>query len=147
MFRKLSEIDRIFGTMDLFKNQMNRFLDELDSGRAHFNQGSGRPRTNFFDAGNILYVYREMSGVPEEDLSIRLHNNLLTIAGQRRLTLPEGYTVLRQERNDTAFSRSFTLPVEIDPEQTTAHLKNGILTVKLVKAQVAEPKKIVVRAA
>jgi HSP20 family protein len=59
----------------------------------------------------------------------------------------EGSAILRQERNVTSFSRSFSLPVEIDPKKTTADLKNGILAVKLVTEQAGKPKKIIVQAA
>lgn len=147
MFRKLNDIDKIFGTMDFFKNQMNRLLEDFESGRGNFTQGGGWPRTNFFDDGESLLVYCEISVIHENEIAIKLHNNLLTISGERKPSLPEGYAVLRQERQYSPFSRSFTLPVEVEPEKTSATLKNGILTVKLVKAQATAPKKIAVKAA
>ncbi|RJX26904.1 MAG: Hsp20/alpha crystallin family protein [Desulfurivibrio sp.] len=147
MIRRLNDIDRIFGTMDFFKNQMNRFFDDFESGRGSVSQGGIWPLTNFYDDGDHIFVYSELPGVNEDEINIKLHNNLLTIKGERREIIPEGYAILRQERNVAPFSRSFSLPVEIDPEKTSASLKNGILTVKLVKAQAAKPKKIVVQAA
>lgn len=147
MIRRLNDIDRIFGTMDFFKNQMNRFLEDFESGRGNLSQGGVWPPTNFYDDGDHILVYSELPGVSEDEINIKLHNNLLTIKGERRENTPEGYAILRQERNVAPFSRSFTLPVEIDPERTSASLKNGILTVKLVKIQAAKPKKIVVQAA
>lgn len=147
MIRRLNDIDRIFGTMDFFKNQMNRLFDDFESGRGAIAQGGVWPPTNFYDDGDHILVYSELPGVNEDDINIKLHNNLLTIKGERKENAPEGYAILRQERNVAPFSRSFTLPVEIDPEKTSASLKNGILTVKLVKAQAAKPKKIIVQAA
>jgi HSP20 family protein len=147
MIRRLNDIDRIFGTMDFFKNQMNRFLEDFESGRGNLSQGGVWPPTNFYDDGDHILVYSELPGVNEEEINIKLHNNMLTIKGERRENKPEGYAILRQERNVAPFSRSFTLQVEIDPEKTSASLKNGILTVKLVKVQAAKPKKIVVQAA
>ncbi|MFH1217410.1 MAG: Hsp20/alpha crystallin family protein [Pseudomonadota bacterium] len=147
MFRKLNDIDKIFGTMDFFKNQMNRFFEDFENNKGNFTQSGGWPRTNFFDDGDIINVYSEISGINENDINIKLHNNLLTLSGERKPSLPEGYAVLRQERLYTPFSRSFTLSAEIDPEKTSATLKNGILTVKLVKAQPINPKKISVTAA
>lgn len=147
MIRRINDIDRIFGTMDFFKNQMNRFLEDFESGRGNLSQGGVWPPTNFYDDGDHLLVYSVIPGVDEEEINIKLHNNLLTIKGERKENPPEGYAILRQERNIASFSRSFTLPVEIDPEKTSASLKNGILTVKLVKVQATKPKKIVVQAA
>ncbi|MBI4792590.1 MAG: Hsp20/alpha crystallin family protein [Deltaproteobacteria bacterium] len=147
MFRRLNDIDRIFGTMDFFKNQMNRFFEDYESGRGNLTQGGVWPPTNFYDDGEAIFVYCVLPGMNENEVNIKLQNNLLTIKGERKATMPEGYAILRQERNVTPFSRSFTLPVEIDTEKTTATLKNGILTVKLVKAQAVKPKKIMVQAA
>ena len=132
--------------MDFFKNQMNRLFDDFETNRARFVSSGAWPLTNFFDDGENILVYCELPGVNEEDISIKLHNNLLTIKGARKTTMPEAYAILRQERQGNSFSRSFSLPVEIDTDKTTASLKNGILTVKLVKAQAAKPRKITVQA-
>jgi HSP20 family protein len=147
MFRRLNDIERIFGTMDYFKNQMNRFFEDVESGRASLTQGGVWPPTNFFDDGDAILVYCELPGMDESEINIKLQNNLLTIKGERKANMPEGYAILRQERNVAPFSRSFTLPVEIDASKTDATLKNGILTIRLVKAQATKPKKIVVQAA
>ena len=146
MFRKINDIDRIFGNMDFFKNQMNRLIDEFESGRGSFSHKQSWPRTNFYDDGDNILVYCEMPGVHEDEINIKLHNNLLTIKGTRKEDMPEGYSILRQERASEQFSRSFTLPVEIDTDKTQASLKNGILSIKLVKMQTTKPKKIVVQA-
>ncbi|MBI5558081.1 MAG: Hsp20/alpha crystallin family protein [Deltaproteobacteria bacterium] len=147
MFRNLNDIDRIFGNMGLLRNQMNRLFEDFESGRGGYPTAGSWPKTNFFDDGDNILVYCEIPGVNEDEINIKLHNNLLTIKGERKSDTPEGYAILRQERKVNSFSRSFTLPVEIDTEKTSATLKNGILTVKIVKAQAAKPKKIVVQAA
>lgn len=146
MFTKWNEMDRIFGTMDQFRNQMNRFFEDLEEGQQYFSRRGGWPRTNFYDDGDNIIVRAKVPGVSEDDLNIQIHNNLLSISGNRTTSPQAEYAVLRQERLTDTFSRSFTLPVEIDPDKTTALLKNGILTLKLAKAQAAKPKKITVTA-
>ena len=146
MFTKWNEMDRIVGTMDKFRNQMNRFFEDLEEGPQYFGRKGGWPRTNFYDDGDNIIVRAKVPGVSENDLNIQIHNNLLSVTGKRITSPQEGYTVLRQERLTDSFSRSFTLPVEIDPDKTSALLKNGILTLKLAKAQTAKPKKITVTA-
>jgi HSP20 family protein len=146
MFTKLNDMDRIVGTMDNFRNQMNRFFADLEGGQQRLGRKPIWPKTNFYDDGDNIIVRFQVPGVYEEDINLQIHNNLLSITGTRKPLLLEGYTVLREERLIDNFSRSFTLPVEIDAEKTNAVLKNGILTLKLAKAQVARPKKIIVKA-
>lgn len=146
MFTKWNDMDRIFGTMDNFRNQMNRFFEDLEEGQQYLGRKAIWPKTNFYDDGDNIIVRFQVPGVYEEDINLQIHNNLLSITGMRKPILLEGYTVLREERLIDNFSRSFTLPVEIDAEKTNAVLKNGILTLKLTKAQAARPKKIIVKA-
>lgn len=146
MFTKWNDMDHIFGTMDNFRNQMNRFFEDLEGGQPYLGRKAVWPKTNFYDDGDNIIVRFQLPGVFEEDINLQIHNNLLSITGMRKPPLLEGYTVLREERLIDNFSRSFTLPVEIDAEKTNAVLKNGILTLKLVKAQAARPKKIIVKA-
>lgn len=147
MFRRLNDVNKIFGTVDFFNNHMNRLLDDFEDRQRGFPQGATWPPTNFYDNNEQIFVYCAVPGIKEDEISINLHNNLLTIKGKRTEKAPDGYTILRQERHVLPFSRTFSLPVEIDPEKTTAELRNGVLTVKLMKAQAAKPIKILVKAA
>jgi HSP20 family protein len=133
--------------MGFFKNQMNRLFDDFENERRNITPAGSWPLTNFYDDGEQLIVYCLLPGVSEKELNIKLHNNLLTIKGERHLEMAESYTILRKERNVQSFSRSFSLPVEINAEQTSATLKNGILKVKLVKSHEDKPRKITVQAA
>ena len=146
MFTKWNEMDRIFGTMNNFRNQMNRFFEDLEGGQQYLGRKAIWPKTNFYDDGDNIIVRFQVPGVFEDDINLQIHNNLLSIIGTRKPPLLEGYTVLREERLVDNFSRSFTLPVEIEAEKTSAVLKNGILTLKLAKAHAAKPKKIIVKA-
>lgn len=146
MFTKWNEIDRIFGTMNHFRNKMNLIFDDLEEGQQYLGRKAIWPKTNFYDDGDNIIVRFQVPGVSEDDINLQIHNNLLSITGTRKPLLLEGYTVLREERLVDNFSRSFTLPVEIDAEKTSALLKNGILTLKLAKAKTAIPKKINVKA-
>ncbi|MCB2181851.1 MAG: Hsp20/alpha crystallin family protein [Desulfobulbaceae bacterium] len=146
MFRNTEDIDKIFGTMGFFKNQMNRLFDDFENERRSFTTAGSWPRTNFYEDEKYLTVYCMLPGIAENEINIKLHNNLLTIKGERQVDMDGSYTVLRKERNVKSFSRSFSLPIEIDVEKVSATLKNGILTVKLSKAKNEKPKKISVQA-
>ena len=83
-----------------------------------------------------------MPGVAKEDLQVKIQGNYLEINGTRKSDLPEGYTVHRTERGSSTFSRSFTLPYEVDADQVTATLKDGLLKMTLPKSETAKPRQI-----
>ncbi|HRF91211.1 MAG TPA: Hsp20 family protein, partial [Desulfobacter postgatei] len=55
-----------------------------------------------------------------------------------------GYKLHRNERSSTTFSRSFTLPDEVDAEKVDATLKDGILYLTLPKSEAAKPRQITI---
>jgi len=80
-----------------------------------------------------VVVRSAVAGVAPEDLSIALHNDLLTIRGRRLLDESETATAhyVLQECHWGSFSRSVLLPVSVSPEGSEAVLKNGILKITL----------------
>jgi HSP20 family molecular chaperone IbpA len=81
---------------------------------------------------DAVVVRTAMAGVDPEDISIALHNDLLTIRGVRRdeeNILSDQYVV--QECHWGAFSRSVVLPVPVSAEGAEASVKNGILKIIL----------------
>ncbi len=108
---------------------------------------SGRyPQLSFVDAGGSLVVEADLPGVDPKDLALSIHQDVVTLSGERKADAPAGYFVHRQERAPVKFSRSFALPCKVDPERSTATLKNGVLVVSLAKATEAKPRQIAVSA-
>ncbi len=69
-----------------------------------------------------------------KDLDISLASNRLTISGKRESEQEvKGETYYRSERTWGNFSRSFTLPTEVDAHKVAAELKNGVLIIQLPK--------------
>jgi HSP20 family protein len=104
------------------------------------------PRTSVYDAGSKLVVRADLPGVKDKDLEVTLEKDVLTLAGERHLALPEGHIVHRQERRSARFSRKFLLPCKVDAEALAAELKDGVLTITLPKAPEAQARKIAVKA-
>lgn len=147
MFRRMTDIDRMFGAMDLLRNRMDRIFNEFDSSYLYgpaFSLSSNSPRTNLVDEGNVFKVMAEVPGISKDDLNIKIQGNYLEISGQRKVEDPEGYKVHRRERGSSSFSRSFTLPDDVDAEKVEASLKDGILTLSLPKTETAKPKQITI---
>jgi HSP20 family protein len=122
------------------------FGSRLSDGRALPSYAGTWPRANLIDAGANLILTAEVPGLSEKDVRLTLNQEVLTIAGERTVDAPQGYSAHRQERPAVNFSRSFALPCRVNADRTSATVKNGILTVTLEKAADAMPRQIAVRA-
>jgi len=148
---RFSDFDRTFAVMDELRRRM---LEEYEAPpradlRAEFDRAPRHgfvqgPRIHLFDTGKAFVIKADLPGMTEKEVQISLNHDVLTLAGERKQDGPEGYTVHRKERAASRFSRTFTLPSKVDPEKTSAVLKNGVLTLTLSKAAEAQPKQIAV---
>ena len=149
MFFRWNDFDRSFAALDDFRQRMDRLMYDYSrlSEEDHWlDTGTAWPRMMLKDEGHQLRIYAEVPGLSDKDLQLSLNHNVLTIAGERRADIPEGYSVHRQERGSYNFSRSFSLPCAIDPEKASATAKDGVLMVSLEKAAEAKPRQITVKA-
>jgi len=147
MFARMSEIDRMFGAMDLLRTRMDRLFNEMNRPYLHgpaFTLGTNSPRTTLLENGDKFEVRAELPGISKDDISIKIQGNYLEISGKRVIETPEGFKSHRNERSSTTFSRSFTLPDEVDAEKVDAALKDGILYLTLPKSEAAKPRQITI---
>jgi HSP20 family protein len=113
------------------------------------NQGSWSPPVDIYQNGNHEIVLKaELPDVKREDLQVTVDENTLTIKGEKKLTdeVKEDQ-FQRIERRYGTFSRSFSLPPNVDTSKLTAEYTNGVLTVKIPLREEAKPRQIEVRAA
>ncbi|WP_300461452.1 Hsp20/alpha crystallin family protein [Desulfobacula sp.] len=147
MFTGISEIDRMFGAMNLFRNRMDRLFNDFDGSYLYdpaFRLTSNSPRTNLLENGDNFEVQAEVPGISKQDLNIKIQGNYLEISGKRIVDTPDGYNIHRNETGGSTFSRSFTLPADVDAEKVEAMMKDGILYLKLPKSETAKPKQITI---
>jgi len=155
MLTRFSDIDRTFTAMDQLRRRMDRLFEEYEPARqrdalrgnladaAEPTFGYARfPRLTLSDGGANLVLRAELPGLSEKQVQLSIQKDVLTMSGERTAEVPEGYYVHRQERLPIKFARSFTLPCKVDPEKSSASLKNGVLTVTLAKAPEEQPKQI-----
>ncbi len=132
-------------------SEVNRMFDDMLGGLARRpREQQGTELTEWAPAIDVvtqdgnLVVRAELPGVKQEDVDITLHNNVLTISGERKAEQEEergGYYV--RERRYGSFSRSLTVPEGMDESKIHARYENGVLEVTLEgAAQVQEPKRI-----
>jgi len=138
--------DRSF---DELRRQMAQLFDEYDNGSwlspSLFGGAQVWPRINLVDTGAALVLTADVPGLSEKDVQVSIEKDVLSIAGERKLTPLEGYSIQRQERGAFRFTRNFNLPSRIDNEKATATVKQGVLTVTLPKAAEAQPRRIEIK--
>jgi len=135
----------MFGVMDLMRENFDKLSNTYNRSRgmrSNWVLSDGIPRINLYDKGENFSICAEVPGFAKEDLNIKLQGNYLEIRGKRKSDLPEGYSIHRSERGTFDFSRSMTLPSDVDNSKVEAVLTDGILTLTLPKAEAAKPKLI-----
>lgn len=151
MYGRWNDLNQMFGAMDLLRNRMsrvNRLFSDLDRSwgvSSAWPAANNWPRTNLYDSDNQLQLLAALPGLAKEEINIKIQGNYLEISGTRKAKTPEGYAAHRLERGgETFFSRSYTLPVDIDIDKVDAKLKDGILTLTMPKAESTKAKKITI---
>ena len=120
-------------------------FDEID--KVLF-RGGEYPALNVQTIEEETTVTAELPGFEPEDIDVSVEGSTLTITGSRQAEEPkEGETYHRRERWSGKFTRSLRLPVGVDTGQVEAAFKDGVLTIRLPKAEEHKPKKIAVRVA
>ena len=104
------------------------------------------PYVNIADMNDTLHVAAEIPGVPKNEISIHLQNDMLTISGERkRPEVKEEGAWVRREIQYGPFERTFKLPYEVEASKVTAEYSDGILRIQLPKTEASKPKAIVVQ--
>jgi len=91
-------------------------------------------------------VTAELPGVAKDDVTVELHEDVLTIRGEKKSEREE--TKNRShwvERSYGAFSRSFTLPPTARAEEMRASFKDGVLRVEIPKKEEVKPRQISIK--
>ncbi|PSR15341.1 MAG: hypothetical protein DA408_03465 [Bacteroidetes bacterium] len=94
------------------------------------------PAANIVENEKNYTLELAIPGVSKKDLKIEVDNNMIRISSEKeesRETSEKNYT--RREYSFNAFSRSFRLPDNVDPEKVAANYNNGILTVEITKTK------------
>jgi HSP20 family protein len=103
------------------------------------------PPINVGSTADQLDVYAFLPGVVASDLDISIQQNLLTIAGERRLIGEEGADYFRKERFDGPFRRILSLPEDVDPDRLDAQYQDGVLHIRIQRRDSAKPRQIQVK--
>lgn len=98
------------------------------------------------DATGITLV-ADLPGVPKDKLRLEVDRETLVIEGEADLPAPQGFEATHAEVSLPRYRRVFSLSRELDTGKLTAELKNGVLTLRILKAEHAKPRRIEVAVA
>lgn len=107
----------------------------------------GQLTVDVYQDGDDIVVQSTVAGVSPDDLDIHITPESVTIKGSRSKSQKiEDKDYFYQECFWGRFSRSVILPAEVDPEKSTATVKNGVLTVRMPRLNRQKGKKVKVKA-
>ena len=107
-----------------------------------------RPPMDVRETEDEIVAVLDLPGLSREDIKVSVEDNVLSVVGEKRHeSEEEGKHLQRTERFSGKFSRSFALPSVVDSGKITADYKDGVLTVRLPKAETAKPREIEIKAA
>lgn len=132
----LSHFDPL-ANLRLFEDAFTRFMSEPTSNRPW------SPAVDIYETENELVLKADLPEVSQTDIDVRVENQTLTIAGERKFAKEEAKKGFhRIERSYGNFVRSFAVPNTFNTEQISAEFHNGVLTVTLPKKEAAKPRQV-----
>ena len=98
------------------------------------------PPVDIYETNDSLMVVADLPGVDKDEVDVRVEDDVLTIKGRAHYS-PQAY-ILRGEFNLEGYFRQFQLSDEVDQGRISADTKNGVLTIRLPKAEKSKPRQI-----
>jgi len=99
------------------------------------------PAVDIYEEGDHLVVKAELPGINKEDIDVKITDDYITISGEKKQEEKvEQKDYYRYERSYGSFSRTFTLPVDVDIDKAQAKFENGVLEIKIPKTEEAKTK-------
>ena len=116
-------------------DEVNRIWDETTPNRWNDAKVAFQPKIDIKETPKEILILGEFPGMKEEEIVIAIKDNTLTLSGEKKSEYEqkEGERT-RIERSYGRFSREFQFGVELDEDNATAAMKNGVLTIRLPKS-------------
>ncbi|MBY5161206.1 Hsp20/alpha crystallin family protein [Salsipaludibacter albus] len=109
--------------------------------------GAFSPALDVREHADEYTLYVELPGVDADDVEITLEENVLTIAGERSFYDDvETDEFRRVERRFGRYHRAVRLPDRVDGTAVSARYRDGVLTIRVPKAEEAKPRRIAIEA-
>lgn len=103
------------------------------------------PRADIYETEKEIIVLTDIPGANENTVDITLEKNVLSIIAYIEPTIPSGFEIAYAEYEEGDYQRSFRLSDKIERDKIEAVVTEGVLRLRLPKAQEARTKKITVK--
>jgi HSP20 family protein len=140
-----AELDLFERTSPFRRTSPWRLLDELMGEAPRAGRGFA-PAVDVAESTDEYVVTAELPGAKPEDVTVELHEGVLTLRGEKRSERDESTEHSRYvERVFGSFSRSFSLPQNANGEKVQASFSDGVLTLRIPKREEAKPRTIAIQ--
>ena len=140
----LSTMDRWepFRVSDI-QTEVNRLFDSFVGRSAAASGRVWAPLVDMYATKDDLVLTLELPGVSEKDVPVTITGDLLTVKGERRLEEQvKEQDLLHVERTYGKFERLIQLPMAVQADHVKATYRDGVLEIRLPKAEELKPKEI-----
>ncbi|MGH7339345.1 MAG: Hsp20/alpha crystallin family protein [Candidatus Rokuibacteriota bacterium] len=128
----------------LFDQTFANFFEPVRGGEEVTNRG-WLPPVDVRETEDALTLLVELPGIKREDVDITVEDRTLTVHGERKFEQDlERENYHRIERAYGTFTRTFTLPANVQADNVKATFADGVLTIELPKAEESKPRKIAI---
>lgn len=119
------------------------FDSDVDRSSAQPRTSTGYSAVDVLEGKDVYLIRAELPGMKREDIHIELKDGNLVLSGERKAdALADGVKYRHVERVAAKFWRSFSLPETIKQDSIEATYKDGVLEVRIPKAEEAKPRQI-----
>lgn len=133
----------VFDQFERMRREMDQLFGDGNSPRGIRSAVAGSyPAINVGASPGQVDVYLFAAGMDPKSLDISLQQNLLTVAGERKIESPENVQFYRQERFSGGFHRVITLPEDVDPDKVNAGYRDGVLHITVQRREAVRPRQI-----
>ena len=137
LIRQFSPYQALFDLQRaLESSRRSDWLRDSTAGRGTY------PPINVFQKDDDFIAVVELAGIGRDDLNIEVKDSTIRLSGNKKPDYPEGVSAHRRERVFGHFDRTISLPMKIDQKRIEAEYRNGILALRIPRAEADKPRKI-----
>lgn len=150
MDKELTTKENDYRDMVGIRDAISGMFDDFFSGRPLLSSRFAQPASGYGwtpavdirETDEAFLIRAALPGVEKEDLNLEVKDNTLVLSGQLKAENGQEDGWLRRELPAGQFYRAFNLAAEVEPAKVNAGLKNGILEIKLPKAERSKPHRV-----
>jgi len=132
----------LFGSAEKLRKELERLLDKAkDQGEKALDAiglrgGQWQPPVDLMESTDEVILALDVPGLTSEQLNLEIVGNMLTVSGERPdIAIAACEVVHLRQRPHGKFTRAIPLPIAVNHERISAEVHNGVLTIRLAKAE------------